>query len=273
MKHKFTKSELLKLLDNNFNKPVPEIAKLVGLSRNGFYYHLKKHNLTKKNVRFNEHAFKTIKNEQTSYWLGFLMADGYINVKGNTKWFHLKLAGKDEIHFKKFHTFLDSKIKARKYKLKDGREIIESRHYSNILCNDLIKHGCIPRKSLKLKFPNIPNFLLNHFIRGYFDGDGCINICRKNQNTPQMRIFTIGTKNFLDSLQSFFITIFNYKSKKYQRTGKAYILEIGGSKQCEQILQWLYSDASIYLNRKYNVWKKYRSAYPVKKKKPNRLLS
>lgn len=43
--------------------------------------------------------------------------------------------------------------------------------------NDLIKQGCVPNKSLILTFPNkyhVPKNLINHFIRGYFDGDGCI---------------------------------------------------------------------------------------------------
>jgi len=41
--------------------------------------------------------------------------------------------------------------------------------------DDLIALGCIPRKSLLLKFPTsnqVPEHLIRHFIRGYFDGDG-----------------------------------------------------------------------------------------------------
>ena len=43
------------------------------------------------------------------------------------------------------------------------------------MVNDLINLGCIPNKSLTLTFPDFINDeLLPHFIRGYFDGDGCI---------------------------------------------------------------------------------------------------
>lgn len=45
------------------------------------------------------------------------------------------------------------------------------------LCEDLEKLGGIKNKSLVLNFPTssiVPDYLLNHFIRGYFDGDGCI---------------------------------------------------------------------------------------------------
>lgn len=45
---------------------------------------------------------------------------------------------------------------------------------------DLSKHGCVPNKSLILKFPTtLPNELVNDFIRGYFDGDGSVYINNK----------------------------------------------------------------------------------------------
>ena len=48
------------------------------------------------------------------------------------------------------------------------------------LVETLISYGCTPRKSLTLKFPDFNIFksqsLINHFIRGYFDGDGSVFI-------------------------------------------------------------------------------------------------
>ncbi len=44
------------------------------------------------------------------------------------------------------------------------------------MCNDLIGHGATIRKSLTLTFPtHLDEKLIKHFLRGYFDGDGCIN--------------------------------------------------------------------------------------------------
>ena len=75
--------------------------------------------------------------------------------------------------------------------------------------NDLIKQGCVPNKSLILTFPNkhqVPKNLINHFIRGYFDGDGSISYgiqerysVRKKQNTKRLNINAqfIGTKEML----------------------------------------------------------------------------
>lgn len=61
--------------------------------------------------------------------------------------------------------------------------------------DDLIKHGCIPNKSLKLKFPTtVPDKLIRHFVRGYFDGDGSI---AKNED----RCTLISTQEFCDELK------------------------------------------------------------------------
>mgnify|MGYP002625860766 CR=1 FL=1 len=55
---------------------------------------------------------------------------------------------------------------------------------------DLIRLGAIPNKSLILEFPkDIPNDLIRHFVRGYFDGDGCIS---KNED----RCSLVSTENF-----------------------------------------------------------------------------
>jgi hypothetical protein len=46
---------------------------------------------------------------------------------------------------------------------------------SEILAKDLVKLGGKERKSLDIDFPNIPEEFLPDFIRGLWDGDGCIS--------------------------------------------------------------------------------------------------
>jgi hypothetical protein len=48
---------------------------------------------------------------------------------------------------------------------------------SREMCKDVEKLGGIKHKSLILEFPSfdiVPEKYMSHFIRGYFDGDGCI---------------------------------------------------------------------------------------------------
>ncbi|MEL3972227.1 LAGLIDADG family homing endonuclease [Rossellomorea oryzaecorticis] len=59
-------------------------------------------------------------------------------------------------------------------------------------------HGIQPNKSLSIQLPTIPDSYLNHFIRGYFDGDGsiyksrnCVCIVSGNKRVYLFKIFTL----------------------------------------------------------------------------------
>jgi hypothetical protein len=114
------------------------------------------------------------------------------------------------------------------------------------MCNSLEKIGMTPNKSLTLEFPNIDESLYSHFIRGYMDGDGCIcNSCLS---------FT-STNNFCLSLQNIFIKLFNIKGKISDASchnGVTAVYNISKKSESKIILDWLYKDADMYLERKYN---------------------
>ena len=128
------------------------------------------------------------------------------------------------------------------------------------MCNDLVKCGCVPCKSKILKFPNeqiLPKELQKHFIRGYFDGDGCICRCeglvkRKDRNNAlyhYKRYFLTfaGTKDVLDK-----ICIFLHDKTKYIKNSEFnYQLKFGGTKKIQNLMSMFYKDANIYLDRKY----------------------
>jgi hypothetical protein len=77
---------------------------------------------------------------------------------------------------------------------------------SSILYDDLSKIGLCPNKSLTMKFPNIPKKFMKHFVRGYFDGDGCVRVCMKKGKQQVLiisklcTVFTSGSKDFLEEL-------------------------------------------------------------------------
>jgi hypothetical protein len=119
---------------------------------------------------------------------------------------------------------------------------------SKHIAQSLVKHGCVPRKSLILKFPStIPNYLIHHFCRGYFDGNGCVHI---NKN----RRFIIQIAGTLDFLSGF--------GKKSQELGNAIHTNIYKNKNIHNLVygrkpdtsslrNWFYNDATFYLQRKY----------------------
>lgn len=124
---------------------------------------------------------------------------------------------------------------------------VRSSHSSDFLCNDLIRLGCTPRKSLTLKFPKLSNKLIRHFIRGYFDGDGtaCIH---KNR----LFIGILGNKPFISEMNK----KLNIKCFCYPKSG-IYYLQIASNTACEEFYHYIYDYATVFLERKKDIFKKW----------------
>ena len=189
--------------------------------------------------------FEIIDTEEKAYWLGFLYADGSVGSSDNR--IELGLAEKDLKHIEKFKDFigLDNKI--------SYREKTKSYRYSfkSIPCKaDLIKQGCVPKKSLILKFPSeqqVPKKLLRHFIRGYFNGDGWFT---NTENCFQVGL--IGTESFIEGfLDSIEIENKNNKIFDVHRENGAKRYVFSAYKDVLNFLNWIYKDSTIYLDRKY----------------------
>lgn len=190
--------------------------------------------------------FKNINNEEKAYWLGFLYADGYVSSTEDK--IELGLAEQDFHHIEKFKNFIGIQNKI------SYREKTKSYRYSfrSSSCKqDLIKQGCVPKKSLILKYPTqdqVPKELMKHFIRGYFDGDGWFT---NTQFCFQVGI--IGTQDFINGfLQN--VKNINKHNKIFichrQAGAKRYVFS--AYQDVFSFLNWIYKDAEIYLDRKYN---------------------
>lgn len=201
--------------------------------------------------------FDIIDTEEKAYFLGFLYADGYNNQeKGSIA---LALQSEDKEILEKFNTLLKSNrplflIKSKKESHKDKFVLnITNRNMSNRL-GEL---GCVQRKSLILKFPTsdqVPEHLLRHFIRGYFDGDGCCSIC-KTKRKFQLTVSILSTLEFCQKITSVVINNMNIStriSKRFKDSVNCYNFDINGTQQCMKFIEWLYHDSSIYLKRKFS---------------------
>lgn len=205
-----------------------------------------KQNLTK----FDEHIFDEIDNEEKAYWLGFIFADGYISSSSNN--FELSLGLKDINHLEKFSQFMkyNGAIKQDFYRC---RFSLRNKHLWNTLNN----YGCTPKKSLTLKFPNKGIFkskdLIKHFMRGYFDGDGCITY-QKDTNSVNGVCSVLGASEFLDEFEN----ILNFQKsitrcKDKRLTGNTTSLSFKRTESI-QLMHYLYDNSSIYLDRKFKLY-------------------
>lgn len=70
--------------------------------------------------------------------------------------------------------------------------------------DDLSRLGFTQDKSHTLSFPPVPETLLGHFVRGYFDGDGCAYFSHVRSGGRKrwvlLTLFTSGSRAFLEVL-------------------------------------------------------------------------
>jgi hypothetical protein len=250
--------EIVRLYTEELNS-IKSIADMHGRSTNYIWKTLRYYGVVDSDRKFklydcNEHAFDEIDSEATAYWLGFLMADGYVNKE--YAGMELSLKAKDKNHIQKFldfmesnHPILDKIVKIDDHEFIACRATIRSKH----LAKQLAKHGCAPRKSLTLKFPKIKMELLHHFMRGYFDGDGTVTTSALSRGRRRLHFGIVGTEDFLDIFESHLYKL-GINHNKYQRCGNAWQTQHSGNSQAQIFFDFLYKDATVYLDRKYDLF-------------------
>jgi intein/homing endonuclease len=166
----------------------------------------------------------------------------------------LTLKKEDEEHIRKFQNTVK-----HNGELDDRHIELNQKHFlatrlslcSKRMVEDLIKLGCFENKSLELKFPTekqVPNKLVHHFMRGYFDGDGYIGTTREGKD---LRFSLLGTYDFLSMYEKKLNV--NIKEPKLTKS-KAFFVQHGGNLQVKKIYDYLYKNATLYLERKRNVF-------------------
>ncbi len=149
--------------------------------------------------------------------------------------------------------------KAKKYLAKDCYVL---KFGNKMIYQDLIYLGMTHRKSNDMHLPDIPRAYFSHFLRGYFDGDGCISIyIPKHQITPRLRvIFTSGSTDFLSAIAIKLAEILNIALPRYYKSMGAHNLMISNL-TAFKVLEYMYLDLdeSPYLVRKYQKFLNYKT--------------
>jgi hypothetical protein len=206
-------------------------------------------------------VFDKIDTEEKAYWLGFLFADGYNNEKRGSVILTLHNRDIDILH--KFTNFLNTNKPICKNTKDSSKVAIESKHMSKILS----KIGMIQRKTHVLEFPDIEKHLIRHFIRGYFDGDGCVTYGKElNQH---INISITSTKMFLAKLINEINDIKFWMNKRHKnRIDNIYTLATGGVCNIIKFYHYLYNDTTICMFRKKNKFEEWFNWYFTNIKKP-----
>lgn len=241
---------------NIYHKTVNTILDDFGIKR--------KHNGSRK-YTINENYFDNIDTQNKAYILGLLYADGYNSMNKQT--IRLQLQESDyeilekiriEINSNKPLRFIrcDNKIASNGY---ISKNMYQLEFFGKHICDTLDKLGMHQNKSLVLTFPTfLKEELYSHFIRGYFDGDG--SYCyRQDPYYGERDLVTLTSTDAFCKDAKKIINIYSqaigggiYDSSCHNGITK--VLSFSGKNQVNNLLNWIYKDAELYIQRKYDLY-------------------
>lgn len=221
------------------------------------YYINKKYNI-------NENFFETIDTEEKAYWLGFIYADGSIAIrKGHGSALRICLNNKDKEHLVAFSNAIEYNGIIRDigppktgYVGSSGSSLILISNKK--IVSDLIKHGVEIAKSKKedMFFPtHIEDGLKRHFIRGFFDGDGCISATkRRNTNKYIIMFYICGLPSIINYINVFLSSECSIpKSNITKRKNIKIVYMRYHCLNVSKIRDYIYEKATIFLKRKHDI--------------------
>lgn len=256
-----SEEELREVLSKHMSKDVTE---LLGISP-GRVAKLRKslgvkspyHQEMVRKFTLNHRFFQTIDSEEKAYALGFFVADGNVNPDKYGCEIRICLHHRDVDILHKINSAWESTYQVKDHFLTKNsgfegtnRHQVKLSVRSSDMMRDLAELGVTPAKTYSVRYPNIPDNLDRHFLRGFLDGDGHITrqefgwVCNKGMANDIQRI---GIKHGFGELR-------RYNIKEHSDCVK------GGPKYHEMI-KWMYEGSTIFLDRKkekFDTWWKDR---------------
>ena len=241
----------------------------------------------------NESFFENIDSEEKAYVLGFVYADGNNKTQGSGLMFTLNTEDIEILEKIKKALNSDAKIsihEASGYKLGKYAHI-DFNSYK--ISKDLIDKGAPPNKTYKIVFPLfLEEKLIPHFIRGYFDGDGCIwngkrkkmhvkdSTCKngyKDRIVHNVKFTLTSNTNFILGIQNHLIEKLGFKRTKlyYRHKDNKSIatLEYSGRRNIKKLYDYMYKDATIFLERKFKKFNEILCAFDEKSSNESGLIA
>lgn len=261
---------------------VKEIMKITQRSKGGIRNILRDAGISarksdKCKYKIKEEFIKNLYTENFLYFLGLTMADGYFLEKKNTIIIDLMRGDSNILEKLAKIIYEGDSYKVKTYKTQSSAfsskpsEKHRLQIKSEELCLILKEMGIHQNKSFSLVWPNIdiPQNLLNHFVRGMIDGDGCLSEFKKSDS---FCVHLISSVSFCESMKIKMSEIgFDFKIKyenKYSQPMAT--LWMFGRNNCKRFLDWLYKDSTLFLERKIEKYEKLKKDFLEKRLKINK---
>lgn len=246
----------------NQNFTYIEIAEKLNIPSKRVPLYLDKHGIDKRNSReaklarsnINLSAFSNMEDEETVYWLGWIITDGCLCDSNSIS---LGLKGEDVEIVEKFRDYIKPgcEVKVKNYFHKQSQKMVSSASInvtSDDVANNLRLQNVTARKSCKERLPNfdyINSPLAPVFWRACLEGDGHIVKSLRSSG-----IDLVGSEELLTGFKEFCEKVCGVKEGKKLRK-RNYgnpdfrLISYSGS-DARKIMRILWSKGSIFLERK-----------------------
>lgn len=269
---KFDKEEILSLIKKGYN--LKKISKIVDIPERRLGELVKQHNMNANRWYRNntDHSFfDNIDNEYKAYILGFILADGCVLIEPKKRnnivySYNKRITFCNSVDDYEIIEQIRNIISPKAFiKFSHNEKGVKSRKIqcqlkiSSVgLVNKLIELNIKPNKTKDINFVfdfnKIQYNLQRHFIRGFFDGDGCIS----KHNCYYTFSFVSTSYFFMLQLQDIFNSLFpninsnicTYKNKNMITYNLVFYLGVKEEK-IKSIFDYFYKDSNIFLLRKY----------------------
>lgn len=252
----FNNNVLLKDIANHYNCSISLIRYIL----EAMNVEKRATNQNRRLYTFDSNYFDSIDTPDKAYILGIFAADG-CNMK-RYGYFSIGLQERDKdvlekiqkrinsnhpLYFRDKDLYEPSIINGKKVHASQNAWILQIGNQH--ACEMLSKHGIVENKTHELQFPNwLDDVLIPHYIRGYMDGDGNIS---RFKNKAAIRFY--GRKEFLLRIQDIFYNKLGVTTN-IKPHNSIFELYTQTKKDCCIILDYLYKDAELYMDRKYNIY-------------------
>lgn len=213
-----------------------------------------------------DEKFFNVWSRKMAYVLGFLFADGSLEDAPYLRGKYIRFVSINREIILKIKKAISSKHTI--YEIKPATEKQHRKYLlrigSNKIYKDLSKFGLSPNKSLTMKLPKIPKKYFADFVRGYFDGDGCVFVefgrGRKHQKIFKglKTIFTSGSEAFLEALSNSLLKACRLSKKSVYISRRAFQLRYGTADSVK-LFYWMYKKlkGQVYLRRKLKEFERF----------------
>lgn len=201
-----------------------------------------------------------------AYVLGYLYADGSLEDASYLRGKYVRVSSTDRQTIVKIKRWLGSAhtIVSQGPSNLRGKDRFLLRIGNQKLYTSLIKKGLYPNKSLTICLPKVPKDSLAHFVRGYFDGDGCVYLYTTKGKKVKWVIrklsviFTSGSFDFLHKLCNTLQRKLRLKQTKVYRGTRAYQLRYS-TYDSVKLFEFMYKTypSHTYLPRKLHTFSRF----------------